>query len=87
MTGKEERQLQKARNSKAGWMPQELIDLYESYGFIVREGKGSHKVISHPEFRDLRAIIPVHPGELPKIYVSKAVQHIDELLKRQKRSD
>jgi len=84
MTSKAEKLWQRARQSKAGWMPQELIALYESFGFLVREGSGSHKVVSHPELKHLRASVPFHSKELPKAYVSHAVQIIDELVEHQK---
>jgi predicted RNA binding protein YcfA (HicA-like mRNA interferase family) len=86
MPSSAEKLLKKARRSKAGWMPDDLLRLYKGFGFIIRPAGGSHKNVSHPKFRHLRAIVPVHPKELSKKYVSDAVKNIDTALNLEKES-
>ena len=81
-----EKSLRKARRSKAGWMPDDLLMLYKGFGFKIRPAGGSHKNVSHPKFPHLRAIVPVHPKELGKKYVADAVKNIDAALKLEKES-
>lgn len=66
--------LSKARQSKAGWMPDDLLMLYKGFGFMIRDASESHKLVSHPRFPAIRAIVPVHPKELGKKYVADAVK-------------
>lgn len=79
MTKTPEKLLEKARHKKAGWSTDELIALYEGFGFEVRMSKGSHRHISHPQFPKLRATVP-DKRELPKAYVATCVKNIDELI-------
>jgi predicted RNA binding protein YcfA (HicA-like mRNA interferase family) len=75
--------LSRARNSKAGWTSKDLLELYRGFGFSIREGRGSHVVVSHPDYPNnhaLRAVVPTHAKELPKAYVVNAVKAVDELL-------
>lgn len=75
--------LERARNSKAGWSSKDLLELYKGFGFSIREGRGSHVVISHADYPDnklLRAVVPIQTKELPKAYVSNAVKAIETLL-------
>ena len=81
MSRKAKRLLEKARRTKAGWMPGDLIALYEGFGFIIREGRGSHKFVSHPQHPKLSATFPDSGKELPKAYISKALRNIEAVLK------
>lgn len=75
--------LERARNSKAGWSSKDLLELYKGFGFSIREGRGSHVVISHPDYPEnklLRTVVPVQKNELPKAYVSTAVKAIEALM-------
>jgi predicted RNA binding protein YcfA (HicA-like mRNA interferase family) len=88
MSRKGEKLLERARNSKAGWKARELVTLYEEFGFTIREGKGSHKVVTHPDYDDLGGVISVHPSkEVGKGYVDSALKDIEELLERQKEQE
>ena len=80
MPRKGEKLLQRARQTRAGWTAQDLIALYEAYGFRVRQGRGSHVVVSHPQFEGLTALIPVHAKELSKPYVATAVKNIERAI-------
>jgi hypothetical protein len=81
MSSKGDKLLRKARQNKAGWMPDELRALYLSFGFTIRDGAGSHKVVTHPKYPSLRATFPEHPKELAKAYISTAVKLIDTATK------
>jgi predicted RNA binding protein YcfA (HicA-like mRNA interferase family) len=87
MPGKGHDLLQKARQTKAGWKANELEALYLNFGFIIREGKGSHRVVSHPKFKHLHATFTAHAKELPKAYIAKAEKHIEEVIRLEKLED
>ncbi|MBL8117852.1 MAG: type II toxin-antitoxin system HicA family toxin [Anaerolineae bacterium] len=77
--------LKKARRNRFGWKPRDLRNLYEGFGFLIRSGKGSHQVVSHPKYPDLRATYKDHGNdELPPAYIKTAVDRIDTLLEREK---
>lgn len=80
MSRKAEKLLQKARQTKAGWSSDDLIKLYKGFGFEVRQARGSHVVISHPEYEGLTALVAVHAKEIGKAYVAKAIKNIDQAL-------
>lgn len=80
MSRKAEKLLQKARQTKAGWSSDDLIKLYEGFGFEVRQAQGSHVFISHPKYEGLTALVAVHAKELAKAYVVKAVKNIEQVL-------
>jgi predicted RNA binding protein YcfA (HicA-like mRNA interferase family) len=69
MPSNAEKLLERARRKKAGWMPHDLLTLYQGFGFIIRDASGSHKFVSHPKYPRLTAVIPVHPKELGKKYI------------------
>jgi hypothetical protein len=83
MSREAEKLFQKAQNTTANWRTHELITLYSGFGFIIREGEGSHRVVSHPEFpneKDLYTTFIEHPGEVPPVYVRKARTIIKRLI-------
>lgn len=45
--------------------PRELLRFLKSKGFIEKRQRGSHLVLQHPATK-YRAVIPIHPGDLPK---------------------
>jgi predicted RNA binding protein YcfA (HicA-like mRNA interferase family) len=82
MTSKGEKLLDKMRRSKSNWTREDLNKLYEGFGFIITHG-GSHDIVRHPDFLDLRTTLPRH-NFLAKGYVEFAVKLIDRLLVRKK---
>lgn len=79
-----EKLLQRARQSRANWTYGQLIELYTSFGFKIKNTKrsGSHRVIFHPDYpRDLELMTTVsqHSGEISKGYIKDAVKLIDRL--------
>lgn len=86
MPSKAAKLLQKMRQSSAGWAAQDLIALYEGFGFEVKHG-GSHDTVKHPEFpqvAELRDTIPRGASELAKGYIRDAIKRI-ELLEKLRR--
>lgn len=77
MTSKAEKLLERMRQSKAGWKRRDLDDLYEGFGFVITPG-GSHDIVKHPDFPQLRTTLPRH-SDLAKGYVQFAIKLIDEL--------
>lgn len=75
--------LRRARVSKADWGHDEVVALYQTYGFEVRHGS-RHDVVVHPQHPDLRGTVARHKS-LATGYVSHAVRLIDELLAREQR--
>jgi len=73
-----EKLLQKMRESRSGWKPNDLDRLYRYFGFNVREG-GKHRVYWHPEFPQLIATVK-RGNKLDKAYIRDAVELIDRLL-------
>jgi predicted RNA binding protein YcfA (HicA-like mRNA interferase family) len=82
MPSKAEKLLEQMRRSKSNWKRADLDKLYEGFGFIISHG-GSHDIIKHPDFPELRTTLPRH-RELAKGYVEFAVKIIDRLLYLQK---
>lgn len=76
---KADKRLEKARNNPRGWHFEELKKLYESFDFEVSSAKGSHFVARHPKLKRRQTFIK-HRGELPVVYVTDAIELIDELL-------
>jgi predicted RNA binding protein YcfA (HicA-like mRNA interferase family) len=82
MTSKGEKLLEKMRRSKSNWTREDLIRLYDSFGFTITHG-GSHDIVKHPDFHELRATLPRHKF-LAKGYVEYAVKLIDRLFELMK---
>ena len=78
MTTKAYKLLAKMRNSKTGWKRKNLIQLYDSFGFLIRHG-ASHDIVSHPKYPNLRTTLPRH-SDLAVVYFEKAIELVDRLL-------
>ncbi len=85
MSNKSRKLLERARSTTAGWRTNDLVKLYESFGFEFREGRDI--VAVHPEFKELRASISRSSGELANGYVRHAVKTIERLLELQGECD
>jgi hypothetical protein len=73
------RLLQRARNSKAGWLRSDIDKLYKAFGFIILKGR-KHDIVKHEAFPSLRATLTRSSGELHKDYVRHAVKMIEQLM-------
>jgi hypothetical protein len=76
---KSSRLLQKARDSKAGWVRSDIDKLYKAFGFIILSGN-KHDIVKHEANPSLRATLTRSSGELHKDYIRHAVKMIEELL-------
>jgi len=85
MPSKAEKLLEQMRNSKSNWKRADLDKLYEGFGFVISHG-GSHDIVKHPGFLQLRTSLPRH-RDLAKGYVEFAVKLVDRLLELQKESE
>ena len=72
MNNKSRKLLEKAKSTTAGWRTEDLVKLYESFGFEFREGRDL--VAVHPVYKELRASISRSSGELANGYVRQAVK-------------
>lgn len=78
--GKKARKLlERMRQSKSGWGANDLLTLYEGFGFTIRQGR-RHAVITHPERRHLRTVLPRHAKGLSEVYVSIAIAFVEEVV-------
>ncbi len=76
MTSKTSKRLAKAKRNPRDIRFDELLALYREFGFAIREGKGSHYVVSRRSIiRTLKRSDPVKPE-----YVKQAVEAIEESL-------
>lgn len=85
MTSKAQKLLERMKQSKAGWKRNDLDKLYTGFGFIISHG-GSHDIVKHPDFPQLRATLPRH-NYLAIGYVEFAIKLVDMLLEMQKEKD
>ena len=82
MNKKGRKLLEKAKNSSAGWRRDDIINLYEHFGFEIKTGGYDINAI-HPVYKDLRASISKSSGELANGYIRHAVKMIEKLLEYQ----
>lgn len=66
--------------TKSGWGHQDLVKLYQGFGFSIRHGS-SHDIVQHPDHGDLVDTIPRH-NKLAPSYAATAVKIITELKRR-----
>lgn len=85
MPPKPEKLLNKMRQSAANWKRREVITLYEGYGFRLRHG-GKHDVVFHPNYPELRDVIPRH-RKVPQYIVKNAIKIVDKLIELQDTTD
>jgi predicted RNA binding protein YcfA (HicA-like mRNA interferase family) len=78
MPSKAMKLLERMRRSKSGWTVKDLINLYESFGFVVTHGS-NHDIVKHPKYSNLRTTLPRH-NYLARGYVEYAIKLIDQLL-------
>ena len=77
MSRKAEKLLERMRQTKAGWKPNDLYSLYEGFGFIIKSG-GSHDLVTHPDYPQLVTSLPRHK-KLAKYVVGEAIKMVDRL--------
>jgi hypothetical protein len=86
MSRKADKIYQAMQRTQAGWHPHDFHTLYLGFGFRMIEGR-SHTVFTHPDFPQLKDVIPRHDRELSKGYARDAVRNIETLLKLQAKEE
>lgn len=82
MPPKADKLLRKLRQSKNGWSVKDLATLYGHFGFIIRSGS-KHDIITHPDFPEIRDMLPRGSGELSPDYARDALKSIEMVLAKQ----
>ena len=82
MPSKGDKLLKKLRQTKSGWTARELAKLYEYFGFKIRKAT-KHDVITHPDFPDIRDMLPHETGELQPDYARDALKSIEKILPKE----
>ena len=72
--GKQDKQFEKMRANHNNWRIDQIEVIAKRYNVVVRKTKGSHVILSHPEWIELLSI-PAHRPIKP-IYIKKFVQLI-----------
>jgi predicted RNA binding protein YcfA (HicA-like mRNA interferase family) len=83
---KREKRLEKIRQNSKNVSKDDLEQVLSDFGFIKREGKGSHTVHSHPDI-ETPVIIASHGKHVPAYIVKKALEAIDRLLNEETSND
>lgn len=78
MPSKAEKLLKKMRQSNKGWKRDDLISLYEGFGFTIKHG-ASHEVVKHADFPQFRETISRTSHELSPAYIRDAIAHLKSL--------
>lgn len=60
MGGEAVKLLERMRASRAGWKRNHLDRLYSGFGFIIKNGRGKHDKVYHPDHPELFTFIPRH---------------------------
>jgi len=74
--------LAKARASKAGWNRTKLDSLYVGFGFIIKNGRGPHDKVFHPDYPELFTWLPRHT-KLGEYNIDNAIKLIERLQKKE----
>lgn len=71
--------LERIRGRPGGTSSRELISVLSSLDCSIRKGKGSHLIVRHARMPRFFLTVP-NQNPLKEIYVSRALELIDELL-------
>jgi hypothetical protein len=82
MPSRADKRLRKLRDTKAGWTTKELSKVYEDFGFHIRKGT-KHYIITHPDFSEIRDMLPYETGEISPDYPRDALKSINLVLAKQ----
>ncbi|MGA9398356.1 MAG: hypothetical protein WBV22_08875 [Anaerolineaceae bacterium] len=78
MGGEAAKLLADARRSKAGWNRTKLDSLYLGFGFIIKNSRGPHDKVYHPDHPELFTWLPRHT-KLGEYNIDNAIKLIDRL--------
>jgi predicted RNA binding protein YcfA (HicA-like mRNA interferase family) len=74
---KRDKRLAKARENPKNVSVEELTQLLNDFGFVKRQGKGSHTVFQHAQ-QDNPVVIAAHGQHVPQYIVKQALAAIDQ---------
>ena len=81
---KREKRLQKMRNNPKAVRFNDLLSVLDDYEFNVGDARGSHYVVSHPDYSAIEAFSIVRPHgkrkQVAAVYVKKVLAAIDAVI-------
>lgn len=77
--GKLEKKLERIENSPRNVEYKDLVTVLEGFGFVFRNGKGSHSVYTHPQFDDNEEHTLPRQSPLKVPYIKKAIDNINRI--------
>ena len=85
MTRRQKR-LAKIRNNQKNVSKSELDQVLRDYGFVMREGKGSHTIFQHPN-EESPIVVAAHGQQVPAYIVKKVLAAIDRVTEQEMDDD
>lgn len=76
---KREKRLAKIRRNPKNVTRDEIDQVFTDYGFVRREGKGSHIVYQHPD-QATPVVIAAHGHHIPAYIVKQVLEAIDRVI-------
>lgn len=83
---KRQKRLAKIRNNQKNVSKNELDQVLRDFGFVKREGKGSHTVYQHPDAETL-IVVAAHAQHVPAYIVKQVLTAIDRVIERETADD
>lgn len=74
---KADKLIQKMRNNPRDWRIEDIQTIVHRYGMDIRNPRGSHVIVTHPDLAEALSI-PAHKPVKP-VYIRKLVEMIDIL--------
>jgi hypothetical protein len=81
MPPKSRKLLQRMRQSAKNAKLNDIISLYEGYGFTITHGS-NHDLVRHPDYPQLKQTLPRH-GNVKTYLVRNAIKLVEQLLELQ----
>ena len=81
MPPKSRKLLQRMRQSAKNWKLNDIISLYEGFGFTISHGS-NHDIIRHPDYPQLKQTLPRH-GKVKTYLLRNAIKLVEQLLELQ----
>jgi predicted RNA binding protein YcfA (HicA-like mRNA interferase family) len=83
---KREKRLEKVRQNPKHASKDVLDQILSDYGFVRREGKGSHTVYQHPG-QETPIVVAAHGKHVPAYIVKQVLDAIDHVIEQEKSDD
>jgi hypothetical protein len=71
--------LEAMRQSTTKWKREDLVSLFEGYGFIIDTSRKRHDKVWHPKYPQLVTFLPRHK-KIGQYLIREAVQLVDKLM-------